>query len=95
MLGKSSGLTLRVAAVMHVAFHLKSPHDIPKQISQQALEAALDFVDVCCKHAAFMAGREEMVDLIQQLQTGKYIVYIGSKFCTGSIVNKFDFVLQK
>lgn len=75
------GLTLRVAAVMHVAFHLESPHDIPKEISQQALEAALDFVDVCCKHAAFMAVREEMVDPIQQLQTGMYIVYIGSKIC--------------
>ena len=54
-LSKSKGLILRVAAVMHVAFHLESPHEIPKEISQKALEAAQDFVDMCCQHAAFMA----------------------------------------
>ena len=70
MLSKSKGLILRVAAVMHVAFHLESPHEIPKEISQKALEAAQDFVDMCCQHAAFMAGRGEIADVIQQLQTG-------------------------
>ena len=56
--------------MMHVAFHLESPHEIPKEISQKALEAAQDFVDMCCQHAAFMAGRGEIADVIQQLQTG-------------------------
>ena len=53
MLSKSKGLILRVAAVMHVAFHLESPREIPKEISQKALETAQDFVDVlpaCCIH---------------------------------------------
>ena len=61
---------LRVAAVMHVAFHLESPHEIPKETSQKALEAAQDFVDMCCQRAAFMAGWGEIADVIQQLQTG-------------------------
>ena len=55
---------------MHIAFLLESPHDIPKEISQKALEAAQDFVDMCCQHAAFMAGQGEIADEIQQLQTG-------------------------
>ena len=69
MLSKSKGLILRVAAVIHAAFHLESPHEIPKEISQEVLEAAQDF-DMCCQHAAFMAGRGEIADVIQQLQTG-------------------------
>ena len=57
---------------MHVAFHLETPHDIPNHICSEALEAAQDFVDMCCQHAAFMAGRREIDDEIQQLQTGAY-----------------------
>lgn len=74
MLSKSKGLILRVAAVMHVIFHLKTPCDIPSQICSEALEAAEDFVDMCCQHAAFMAGRGEIKDEIQQLQTGTYLM---------------------
>ena len=49
MLSTSKGLILRVAAVMPVAFHLETPHEIPKEISPKALEAAQDFVDMCCQ----------------------------------------------
>ncbi len=70
MLSKSKGLILRVAAVMHVAFTLETPGDIPTEIDSKAIEAAQDFVDMCCQHAAFMAGRGEIPDEIQQLQTG-------------------------
>ena len=73
MLSKSKGLILRVAAVMHVAFHLRNPHDIPNEICSEALEAAHDFVDMCCQHAAFMAGRKEIPEEIKQLQIGTNI----------------------
>ena len=72
ILSKSKGLILRVAAVMHVMFHLENPNDLPNEISLNALEAAQDFVDMCCQHAAFMAGRGEIRDEIQQLQAGLF-----------------------
>ena len=48
MLSKSKGLILRVAAVMHVLFHLDSPGEIPTTISEAALKAAQDYVDAYC-----------------------------------------------
>lgn len=74
MLSKSKGLILRVAAIMHVAFYLGSPRDIPTEICSEALEAAHDFVDMCYQHAAFMAGRKEIPEEIKQLQIGSSIL---------------------
>ena len=69
MLSKSKGLILRVAGVLHVLFCLDSTtNDFPTKISDSTLEAAINFVEVCCQHAAFIAGRgeieEEILDLI-------------------------------
>ena len=55
---------------MHVAFHLETPNAIPNKICSEALEAAQDFVDMCCQHAASMAERSEIPDEIHQIQTG-------------------------
>ena len=68
MLSKSKGLILRVAGVLHVFFQLDTPDDIPDTISELAIVAAQDFVDVCCQHAAFVAGRGDIQEAIQQLQ---------------------------
>ena len=70
MLSKSKGLILRVAGVLHVLFQLDTPDDIPDTISELAIIAAQDFVDVCCQHTAFVAGRGDIQDAIQQLQLG-------------------------
>ena len=70
ILSKSSGFVLRVAAVIHATFHLDNPCEMPKEISTEALEAAQDFVDMCGQHAAFMAGRGDIADTIQQLHKG-------------------------
>ena len=97
MLSKSKGLILRVAAVMHVAFHLETPHTIPKEICSEALEAAQDFIDMCCQHAAFMAGRGEIPDEIQQLQTGLSTSNLVKQTCgqmNGSLLALINLVIS-
>ena len=74
MLIKSKGLILTVAGVLHVLFQLDTPDDIPDTISELAIVAAQDFVDVCCQHAAFVAGRGDIQEAIQQLQLGLIII---------------------
>lgn len=76
MLSKSKGQILRVAAVLHVLFSLDyctDPQDIPSRISENALKGAENFVSVCLKHAAYMAGRGGLDDAIKQAGTGEYI----------------------
>lgn len=70
MLSKSKGLILRVAGVFHVLFCLDSAKDFPTEIADDTLKAAIDFVEVCCQHAAFIAGRGEIEDEIQDLKIG-------------------------
>ena len=76
MLSKSKGLILRVAGVLHVLFHLDVPGDIPCTIKEKAIIAAQDFVDVCCQHTAFLAGRGDIEDAIQQLKLGLFSVFL-------------------
>jgi hypothetical protein len=74
MLSKSKGQILRVAATFHVFFHWESPHNIPNEISDTALKAAIDFVQTCTQHAAYLAGREgiqEAIDSIKEMVIGK------------------------
>ncbi len=63
---------------MHVTFHLETPNVIPQEICPEALEAAQDFVNMCCQHAAFMAGRGGIPDEIMQLQAGSTTVWLYS-----------------
>ena len=74
MLSKSKGLILRVAGVLHILFQLDTPDDIPDTISELAIVASQDFVDVCCQHTAFVAGRGDIQEAIQQLQLGLIII---------------------
>jgi len=79
MLSKSRGQTLRVAAIMHVIFHMDTPQAIPQVISEDALKAALNFVEVCNQHLAYLSGRgqiEDAIDVIIDIQKGSYILYI-------------------
>ena len=51
------GQILRVGVAMHVLFHLESENPIPDSISHEAIEAAINFVEVCCQHTAYISGR--------------------------------------
>lgn len=68
MLSKSKGQVLRIAATLHVLFNWERPKDIPKEISVDALKAAINFVDVCIQHSAFLAGRGDVDEAISKLQ---------------------------
>lgn len=68
MLSKSKGQILRVSAAMHVLFHWETPHDIPVAIGDEALKAAINLVDLCIQHAAFLAGRGKIDEAIESVQ---------------------------
>ena len=72
MLSKSKGQILRVAATLHVLFHIESPMDIPAAISVKAVDAAKNLIDVCIQHAAYLAGRKELDVEMQQMSQGLF-----------------------
>jgi hypothetical protein len=59
MLSKSMGQILRVGLGLHVLFHLEDEPGtlLSENISELAIDAAIDFVEVCCQQTAFIAGR--------------------------------------
>ena len=56
MLSKSLGQILRVSAALHILFNIESEDDIPDIISNSAIEAAINFVETCCQHTAYICG---------------------------------------
>jgi len=69
----SRGQILRIAAVLHVLFHLDTPHNIPLHIEENAVVAAIDFVELCIQHAMYITGRgkvQDEVDWIHQTLQG-------------------------
>ena len=73
MLSKSKGQILRVSACLHVLYHIETPTTIPDFISMEAITAAIDMVDVCIQHAAYLAGRGDINEMIQEMAKGKII----------------------
>ena len=68
MLSKSKGQILHIAATLHVLFNWEHPKDVPKENSVDALKAAINFVDMCIQHSAFLAGRGDIDEAISKLQ---------------------------
>ena len=68
MLSKSKGQTLRVAVALHVLFNWEAPQSIPLEISDFAMKAAINFVDVSVQHATYLAGRRDLREEIDSLQ---------------------------
>ena len=63
------GQILRVSAAMHILFNVGSD-DISENITQKAINAAIDFVEVCCQHTAFITGRGNIDEQLHDLDTG-------------------------
>ena len=57
MLSKSMGQLLRVSVAMHVLFHIDKEEPLSSIVSDIAIEAAINFVEVCCQHTAYITGR--------------------------------------
>ena len=72
MLSKSKGQLLRVAAVMHMLFHIEKPDTIPERISENAVKAADCFVDLCLQHAAYLGGRGDFQDAVNDIRQGLF-----------------------
>ena len=79
MLSKAKGQVLRVAALMHLLFEGRGD-EITTCIDEGSIKAAIDFVEVCCQHTAFIAGRGSIDDEIRQLTSGMYM-YIQLYVC--------------
>lgn len=80
MLSKSKGQILRVAATMHALFHWETPGAIPETISDEALKAAVCFVELCVQHAAFLAGRGNVAEEIDSIpDQGMITMYVNLK----------------
>ena len=72
MLSKSKGQTLRVTGFTCI-IQLGNPQSIPKEISDFAMKAAINFVDVSVQHSVYLAGRRDLreeIDSLQQKQLG-------------------------
>ncbi len=74
MLSKSKGQLLRVAAVMHVLFNLDAadPSQIPKEIAESAVVAADCFIDICLQNAAYLGGKGDLKDAIEEINQGMF-----------------------
>ena len=57
---------------MHVLFSIESEGDLPDTISNLAIEAAIDFVEVCCQHTAYITGRGNIDEHLGILDAGKH-----------------------
>ena len=74
MISKSKGQILRLAVAFHILFNWENPQNIADEISDSALKAAINFVYVCIQHAAYLGGRGELqeeVENLHQIQLGK------------------------
>lgn len=74
MLSKAKGQVLRVAAALNVIFNDSCDEDeqisvsgVSSTISNESIVAAQNFVDLCCQHAAYIAGRGKVEDEINKV----------------------------
>ena len=65
------GQILRVSAAMHVLFHMDNEDSLPEIIAESAIEAAIDFVEVCCQHAAYVTVRGDIHIEVDLVEAGK------------------------
>ena len=79
MLSKSKGQILRVAATLHILFAMypavgSVDNRIDREITNKAVLAAINLVEVCCQQTAYMAGRGELQQDIQLIKASEYCV---------------------
>ena len=80
MLGKSKGQVLRIGAALHVLFGMFSQPDEGGQeaqhsddIMENAVVAAINFTDLCLQQTAFMAGRGNIREDIENIKASKFM----------------------
>ena len=83
MLSKAKGQVLRVAAALHVLFSDTVGEDgkiivseVVQTIKAEAIVAAKNFVDISCQHAAYIAGRGDIEDEIENISSAGTCIYL-------------------
>ena len=74
MLGKSKGQILRIGAALHILFEM-FPSDEeaqPSDITEAAIVAAINFTELCLQQTAFMTGRGNIVEDIENIKASKF-----------------------
>ena len=71
MLSKSKGQILRVAATLYNLFHLDDLESLSESIDDSVITAAINFVEICCQQAAFIAGRGDIKEEIDTIQASE------------------------
>lgn len=58
------GQILRVSVALHILFRVEHEDSLqgppPDTISLDAIKAAINFVEVCCQHTAYISGRGQI-----------------------------------
>ncbi len=65
------GQILRVSAAMHILFQIEEKALPPNAISEEATKAAIKFVEVCCQHTAYIAGRGTIDNELELMQASE------------------------
>ena len=71
LLSKSRGHVIRVAAVLHLLFHLGKDDPLPEHIKESTVTAAVDFMKVSIQQTAFVAGEGLIEDEVEKFKSGK------------------------
>lgn len=71
LLSKSRGHVIRVAAVLHLLFHLGKEGPLPELIEESTVEAAVDFMKVSIQQTAFVAGKGLIEDEVDKFKSGR------------------------
>lgn len=72
MLSKSKGQILHLAAVLHVLFEVKETTDQSDMITDEALAAAIDFIQTSVQHTAYIAGRDIISKELEKVEEGTH-----------------------
>ena len=70
ILSKSKGQILRLAAVLQVLFQVEENTDQSNIISDEALSAAIDFIQTSVQHTAYIAGRDNISEELEKVEEG-------------------------
>ena len=72
MLSKSRGQVLCLAAVLHTLFTLGTNQPTDVIVSEAAVKAAINYVQVVCQQVAYIAGRGSLEEEIQRFKSGMH-----------------------
>ena len=93
MLSKSRGHVLRVATVLHLLFNLDDPYQpLDSVVSEAAVKAAVNFIQVASQQTASIAGRGTMSAELDKFKAGKVLFMYFALSCQHAIFNSQQYI---